>query len=101
MNQDSCECKDSIFVSSIKTYTKQGLVDEAILLYKNIPQFNCVYWTQSFNILLKIMVNEDKLEDAHRLFVESSCCWEVKSHVRALNLLMYALCRKSRSDLAL
>ncbi|KAL5079437.1 hypothetical protein RYX36_007858 [Vicia faba] len=101
MKQDSCECKDSIFVSAIKTYAKQGLVDEAILLYKNIPQFNCVNWTQSFNTLLEIMVNEDKLEDAHRLFVESSCGWEVKSRVRALNLLMYALCRKSRSDLAL
>ncbi|AES76104.2 PPR containing plant-like protein [Medicago truncatula] len=77
------------------------LVDEAISLYKNIPQFNCVNWTQSFNTLLKIMVNENKLEDAHSLFVESSCGWEVKSRVQALNLLMYALCRKSRSDLAL
>ncbi|KAK2367629.1 pentatricopeptide repeat-containing protein [Trifolium repens] len=101
MKQDSCECKDSVFVSAIKTYAKEGLVDEAISLYKNIPQFNCVNWTQSFNTLLEIMVNENKLEDAHSLFVESCCGWEVKSRVQALNLLMYALCRKSRSDLAL
>ncbi|CAK8564156.1 unnamed protein product [Lathyrus sativus] len=101
MKQDSCECKDSVFVSAIKTYAKQGLVDEAISLYKKIPQFNCVNWTQSFNTLLEIMVNEGKLEDAYGLFVESSCGWEVNSRVRALNLLMYALCRKSRSDSAL
>lgn len=101
MKDDSCECKDSVFVSVIKMYAKVGLVDEAIGLYKNIPRFNCVNWTQSFNTLLEIMVNENKLEDAHSLFVESSCGWEVKSRVQALNLLMYALCQKSRSDLAL
>lgn len=101
MKHDSCECKDSVFVSAIKTYAKAGLVDEAVSLYNNIPQFNCVNWTQSFNTLLEIMVNENRLESAHRLFVESSCGWEVKSRVLALNLLMYALCQKSRSDLAL
>ncbi|KOM33667.1 hypothetical protein LR48_Vigan01g322300 [Vigna angularis] len=74
MREDSCECKDSVFVSVIKTYANAGQVDEAMSLYKTIPQFN---------------------------FVESSCGWEVRSRVRALNLLMYALCQKSRSDLAL
>lgn len=101
MREDSCECKDSVFVSAIKTYAKAELVDEAISLYKNIPQFNCVNWTESFNTLLQIMVNENRLEAAHRLFVESSCGWQVKSRIQALNLLMYALCQKSRSDLAL
>ncbi|KAK7314679.1 hypothetical protein VNO77_33206 [Canavalia gladiata] len=101
MREDSCECKDSVFVSAIKTYANAGMVDEAISLYKNIPMFNCVNWTESFNTLLQIMVNENQLEAAHCLFVESSCGWEVRSRVRALNLLMYALCRKSRSDLAL
>ncbi|KAG2409890.1 Pentatricopeptide repeat-containing protein [Vigna angularis] len=70
-------------------------------LYKTIPQFNYVNWTESFNTILQIMVNENRLEMAHHLFVESSCGWEVRSRVRALNLLMYALCQKSRSDLAL
>ncbi|CAJ1952140.1 unnamed protein product [Sphenostylis stenocarpa] len=101
MREDSCECKDSVFVSVIKTYANAGQVDEAMSLYKTIPQFNCVNWTESFNTMLQIMVNENRLEMAHRLFVESSCGWEVRSRVRALNLLMYALCRKSRSDLAL
>ncbi|KAJ1438664.1 Tetratricopeptide-like helical domain superfamily [Sesbania bispinosa] len=101
MREDSCECKDSVFVSAIKIYAKAGLVDEAISLYKSIPQFNCVNWTESFNTLLHIMVSENQLEAAHHLFVESSCGWEVKSRVQALNLLMYALCQKGRSDLAL
>ncbi|KAK7380101.1 hypothetical protein VNO78_32506 [Psophocarpus tetragonolobus] len=101
MKEDSCECKDSVFVSVIKTYVNAGLVDEAISMYKRIPQFNCVNWTESFNTLLQIMVKLNRLEMAHLLFVESSCGWEVKSRTRALNLLMYALCQKSRSDLAL
>ncbi|XP_027924414.1 pentatricopeptide repeat-containing protein At1g05600 [Vigna unguiculata] len=101
MREDSCECKDSVFVSVIKTYANAGQVDEAVSVYKTIPQFNCVNWTESFITILQIMVNENRLEMAHRLFVESSCGWEVRSRVRALNLLMYALCQKSRSDLAL
>ncbi|KAK7309422.1 hypothetical protein RJT34_06134 [Clitoria ternatea] len=101
MRNDSCECKDSVFVSAIKTYANAGLVDEAISLYKSIPWFNCVNWTESFNTLLQIMVSKNRLEAAHRLFIESSCGWEVRSRVPALNLLMYALCQKGRSDLAL
>ncbi|XP_057446856.1 pentatricopeptide repeat-containing protein At1g05600 [Lotus japonicus] len=101
MRQDSCECKDTVFASAINIYANAGLVDEAITLFKNIPQFNCVNWTQSFNTLLQIMVSEDRLEAAHGLFVDNSCGWEVKSRVQALNLLMYALCGKGRSDLAL
>ncbi|KAK7364143.1 hypothetical protein VNO80_12572 [Phaseolus coccineus] len=101
MREDSCECKDSVFVSVIKTYANAGQVDEAMSLYKTIPQFNCVNWTESFNTILQIMVNENRLEMAHSIFVVSSCGWEVRSRIRALNLLMYALCQKSRSDLAL
>jgi len=101
MKGDSCECKDSVFVNAIKTFAKVGLLDEAVSLFKSIPQFNCVNKTNSFNTLLQIMVNETKLEAAHRLFLESSYGWEVKSRIQSLNLLMDALCRKSRSDLAL
>ncbi|XP_016649638.1 PREDICTED: pentatricopeptide repeat-containing protein At1g05600-like, partial [Prunus mume] len=101
MKNDSCECKDSVFVSVIKTYARAGLLDEAVSLFKNISQFNCVNWTQSFNTLLEIMVKESKLEAAHRIFMEHCCGWEVSSRVRSLNLLMLALCQKGRSDIAL
>ncbi|KAK7833492.1 pentatricopeptide repeat-containing protein [Quercus suber] len=92
MKEDSCECKDSLFVNAIKTYARAGLLDEAISLFKRIPQFNFVNKTESFNTLLQILVNESKLEAAHRLFLESSYGWEVKSRIRSLNLLMDALC---------
>lgn len=101
MKDDSCECKDSVFANAIKSYARAGLLDEAISLFKNLPQFNCVNWTESFNTLVQIMMKESKLEIAHRLFLEKSYGWEVKSRLRSLNLLMDALCRKNRSDLAL
>lgn len=101
MKEDSCECKDLVFVSAIKTYAKAGFLDEAVSLFKSIPQFNCVNKTNSFNTLLQIMVNESKLKTAHLLFLECSYGWEVKSRIQSLNLLMETLCQKRRSDLAL
>ncbi|XP_028756639.1 pentatricopeptide repeat-containing protein At1g05600-like [Neltuma alba] len=101
MRRDSCECKDSVFVSAIKTYAEARMVDEAISLYHSIPRFNCINWTESFNTLLKILVKENRLEAAYHLFRESSYGWQVKSRVQSLNLLMEVLCKKNRSDLAL
>ncbi|KAH7519408.1 hypothetical protein FEM48_Zijuj08G0033000 [Ziziphus jujuba var. spinosa] len=101
MKIDSCECKDSVFVHAIKTYERAGLLDEVLTLFKNIPKFNCVNWTESFNTVLQIMVNESRFETAHRLFLENSCGWEVRSRIRSLNLLMRALCERGRSDIAL
>lgn len=101
MKEDSCECKDSVFATTINTYARAGFLNEAISLFKNIPKFNCVNWTESFNTLLQIMVKESMLESAHSLFLESSYGWEVKSRVRSLNLLMDVLCQHNRSDLAL
>ncbi|KAM3742111.1 hypothetical protein ACB098_07G046000 [Castanea mollissima] len=76
MKEDSCECKDSVFVNAIKTYARVGLLDEAISLFRRIPHFNCVNKTESFNTLLQILVSESKLEVAHHLFLESSYGWE-------------------------
>ncbi|CAN0889377.1 Pentatricopeptide repeat-containing protein At1g05600 [Linum grandiflorum] len=100
MRDDSCECKDMVFANAINTYAGAGMIDEAVRLFKEIPKFNCVNWTESFNTLLKIMVKESRLESAHRLFVDYSCGWEVKSRVCSLNLLMEALCQQGKSDLA-
>ncbi|XP_054785952.1 pentatricopeptide repeat-containing protein At1g05600-like, partial [Prosopis cineraria] len=101
MREDSCECKDSVFVSAIKTYAEAGMIDEAISLYHSIPRFNCINWTESFNTLLKILVKENMLEAAHHLFRESAYGWQVKSRIQPLKLLMKVLCEKNRSDLAL
>ncbi|GAB2271876.1 Exocyst complex component S3A [Dionaea muscipula] len=101
LKHDSCECKDTLFVSVIKTHSNSGLLEDAVALFKTLPQFNCVNWTESFNTLLQIMVKDSKLEDFHGLFVEYLSGWEVKSRIRAFNLLMDALCGIRRSDLAL
>ncbi|KAL5572206.1 hypothetical protein UlMin_021803 [Ulmus minor] len=101
MKNDSCECKDTVFVAAIKTYSRAGLVNEAYSFFKHIPEFNCVNWTQSFNTILEIMVNESRFDDARHLFLENSFRWEVSSRIRSLNLFMHALCIKGRSDIAL
>lgn len=101
MKEDSCECRDMVFASAIKRYAKAGLAEEAISLFRSLPQFNCVNWTESFNTLLQIMLEESKLETAVRFFLYNSHGWEVKSRTRCLNLLMYELCLRNCSDLAL
>uniref|UniRef100_A0A803LZS2 Pentatricopeptide repeat-containing protein n=1 Tax=Chenopodium quinoa TaxID=63459 RepID=A0A803LZS2_CHEQI len=101
MKGDSCECKDAVFAGIVKTYAKAGLLDDAVSLFRSLPQFNCVAWTSSFNTLLEIMVKESRLEAFYRLFKENSRGWEVKSRIGSLNLLMDALCQIKRSDLAL
>lgn len=101
MKNDSCLCKDSVFVAAIKTYARSDLLNEALSLFKNIPEFNCVNWTESFNTILQVMVSESRFEDAYHLFLENSCGWGVSSRIRSLNVLMGALCEKGRSDVAL
>lgn len=101
MKTDSCELKDEVFVGAIRTYARVGLLEEAVDLFKSLSQFNCVNWTESFNTLLELFVNESKLDVAHKLFLENSVGWEVKHRLPSLNLLMNALCRNNRPDLAL
>lgn len=101
MKHDSCECKDAVFAAIFKTYAKAGLLDDAVSLFRSLPQFNCVNWTASFNTLLQILLKESKLETFYHLLMEKSCGWEVKSRIGSLNLLMDALSYINRSDLAL
>ncbi|KAF8006799.1 hypothetical protein BT93_K0958 [Corymbia citriodora subsp. variegata] len=101
MKEDSCECADFTFAAAINTYSKHGLLDKAVGLFKILPQFNCVNWTESFNTLLQILVKESRLEDAYHLFLRNSHGWAVKSRLHSLNLLMDALCQRRHSDLAL
>ncbi|KAL5726753.1 hypothetical protein ACHQM5_000018 [Ranunculus cassubicifolius] len=87
MKHDSCECKDSTFAS-------------AGSLCKNLQQFNCVNWNESFNTLFEIMMEQSRFEDAYKLYLENSMGWEVKHRIYSLNLFIGALCRRNRSDLA-
>ncbi|XP_039034037.1 pentatricopeptide repeat-containing protein At1g05600-like [Hibiscus syriacus] len=101
MKDDSCECKDSVFVGAIRTFASAGMANEALNLFNSIPQFNCVNFTESFNTILGIVLKESNFKAAYQLF--SDKCWrlEVKSRVKSLNLLMEGLCRFKKSDLAL
>ncbi|KAH6785861.1 hypothetical protein C2S51_038316 [Perilla frutescens var. frutescens] len=101
MKRDSCECQDSLFTGIITTYADAGMLDEAISLFNSLREFNCVNYTQSFNTLLEIMAKESKLETCYHFFLENCCGWEIKSRTPSLKLLMVALCKIHRSDLAL
>ncbi|KAF9599968.1 hypothetical protein IFM89_002003 [Coptis chinensis] len=101
MKQDSCQLRDSIFVTAITTYAKFGLLDDSVSLFRNLPRFNCVNWTQSFNTLLQIMVRESDFQTAHEVYMDNSTGWEVKNQTRSINLFIELLCRNNRSDLAL
>ncbi|KAH9606706.1 hypothetical protein KSS87_003771 [Heliosperma pusillum] len=100
MKSDSCECKDSVFAGIFKMYAKAGMLNDAVSLYKSLPEFNCVHWTASFNTLLQIMLKESKLENFYHLLMEESHGWAIKSRMGSLNMLMEALCQINRSDLA-
>ncbi|KAE8659945.1 Pentatricopeptide repeat-containing protein [Hibiscus syriacus] len=101
MKDDSCVCKDSVFVDAIRTFASAGMVNEALNLFNSIPQFNCVNFTESFNTILGIVLKESDFKAAYQLFSDN--CWrlEVKSRVKSLNLLMEGLCQFKKSDLAL
>ncbi|CAA0826891.1 Pentatricopeptide repeat-containing protein [Striga hermonthica] len=101
MKEDSCECQDSLFSSIIRTYANAGLLEESISLFKSLPEFNCVDFTKSFNTLLEIMLKENNPEASYNFFVENCRGWEIKSRMVSLKLLIDALCKSSRSDLAL
>ncbi|CAF2313525.1 hypothetical protein HID58_037538 [Brassica napus] len=100
MKEDSCECKDTVFASAIKTFSRAGRLNDAVSLFKSLREFNCVNWTLSFDTLMHEMVKEEKLEAACGLFREYCYGWEVSSRINALNLLMKVLCEANRSDLA-
>ncbi|KAG9454566.1 hypothetical protein H6P81_007470 [Aristolochia fimbriata] len=100
MKEDRCRCKDSVFNNIIRFYSSAGLINEAVELFNQIPQFNCVNWTGSFNTLLQMVVQKGDLETAYRLYVENSNRWEVNAQVQSFNMLISALCKVKRSDLA-
>ncbi|XP_051150367.1 pentatricopeptide repeat-containing protein At1g05600 [Andrographis paniculata] len=101
MKEDLCPCRDSVIAGVIETYMDAGMVEDAISLFKSLPEFNCVNYTRSFHTLLEKLVRDSKLETCCQLFVEHCRGWEISSRMYSLNLLMDVLCRMRRSDLAI
>lgn len=100
MKTDFCPCKDAVFAKAIRIYSQAGMLNDALRLFNEIPGFNCINWTNSFNTLLQILVDAGDLEGAYRLYTENSNCWEVKMQSCSFNLLISALCKVGRPRLA-
>ncbi|KAK6919899.1 Pentatricopeptide repeat [Dillenia turbinata] len=101
MKHDSCEVKDSLISYTIKTYANAGLLNDAVSLFNELPQFNCINWTNSLNTLLEILLKRNEFEIAYQIFLEKSHGWEVKSRVGSMNLVIGFLCESKKSILAL
>ncbi|GAY38183.1 hypothetical protein CUMW_034760 [Citrus unshiu] len=61
-------CKETLFISLIQHYGKAHLVDKAIEVFNRMTSFDCVRTLQSFNSLLDILVDNDRVDDAKRMF---------------------------------
>ncbi|CAI0475127.1 unnamed protein product [Linum tenue] len=64
-------CGENLFVALFGHYGKANLVDKAVELFDRMPQFNCERTSQSFNALLNVLVDNDRLVDAKQLFGRS------------------------------
>uniref|UniRef100_A0A1D1YX39 Pentatricopeptide repeat-containing protein At1g05600 n=1 Tax=Anthurium amnicola TaxID=1678845 RepID=A0A1D1YX39_9ARAE len=100
-HEGSCQCSDAVLAGAVRAYARLGRLDEALALFQQIPQFNCVAWTESFHEILQILLAEGELEAALRVFVDGCNGRGVKVQVRCLNIFIGALCGMNRSDLAL
>ncbi|XP_048234649.1 pentatricopeptide repeat-containing protein At1g07740, mitochondrial isoform X2 [Ricinus communis] len=65
-------CRDTLFIALFEHYGKVGLVAKAIRLFNEMTGFNCIRTLQSFNALLNVLVDNDRLFDAKQLFDRSS-----------------------------
>lgn len=62
-------CKEIVFMALMEHYGKAGLVDEAIGIFHRMKtSFECVRTLQSLNTILNVLVENDRLFDAKRLF---------------------------------
>ncbi|KAJ4725892.1 Pentatricopeptide repeat-containing protein [Melia azedarach] len=61
-------CKETLFIALIQHYGKAHLVDKAIELFHRITSFDCVRTLVSLNSLLNVLVDNDRLYDAKKMF---------------------------------
>ncbi|KAE8734676.1 SER/ARG-rich protein 34A, putative isoform 1 [Hibiscus syriacus] len=104
MKNDSCECKDSVFVVAIITFASAGMVNEALNLFNTILQFNCVNFTESFNTILGTVLKESDFKAAYQLFSDN--CWRISQKGSGEDIVIYrilldALCDDGKVEEAL
>ncbi|KAK3206182.1 hypothetical protein Dsin_020228 [Dipteronia sinensis] len=61
-------CKEIIFMALMQHYGKAGLVDKAVEVFHRMTSFDCVRTLQSLNTLLNVLVENDRLDEAKKMF---------------------------------
>ncbi|KAG8371410.1 hypothetical protein BUALT_Bualt13G0084800 [Buddleja alternifolia] len=65
------KCDEALFIGLIRHYGKAHLTDKAFEVFREMGRsFNCVRTVQSFNTILNVLVDNDGVRDAIRLFEE-------------------------------
>lgn len=72
IQRNDIRCRESLFDALIQHYGKAQLVEKAIDLFHRIPSFSCERTRQSFNTLLNVLVDNNRLADAKNFFNRSS-----------------------------
>ncbi|KAI6700039.1 hypothetical protein NL676_014363 [Syzygium grande] len=71
IEENDVRCRESLLVALIRHYGKVHLVDKAVGLFQRMTAFNCTRTLQSFNTILKVLVENDKLANAVELLQRS------------------------------
>ncbi|KAL8115694.1 uncharacterized protein LOC141668145 [Apium graveolens] len=61
-------CGEALFIGIIKHLGKAGLIDKAIEVFMGIKGFNCGRTVQSFNTILNVLVDNERIDDANMMF---------------------------------
>ncbi|KAF8029351.1 hypothetical protein BT93_E1905 [Corymbia citriodora subsp. variegata] len=111
IEENDVRCRESLFIALIQHYGKVHLVDKAVQLFQKMTSFNCPRSLQSFNTILNVLVENDKLldagwlekgewETAYQLFDEM-LEKKVQPTVVTYNSLMGFLCMKGDIERAM
>ncbi|KAK6144518.1 hypothetical protein DH2020_021338 [Rehmannia glutinosa] len=62
-------CGEALFIGLIRHYGKARMIDKAVEVFHEMGKsFNCVRTVQSFNTILNVLVDNDRISDAIELF---------------------------------
>ncbi|KAL3850715.1 hypothetical protein ACJIZ3_012597 [Penstemon smallii] len=67
------KCKEALFVGLIRHYGKADLIDKSLWVFREMGRsFNCVRTVQSFNTILNVLVDSERISEAVELFEKGS-----------------------------
>ncbi|CAA2992482.1 pentatricopeptide repeat-containing At1g07740, mitochondrial [Olea europaea subsp. europaea] len=63
------KCQEAVFIALIQHFGKAELIDKAVELFRDMGRlYNCVRTVKSFNTILNVLVDNDRVIDATELF---------------------------------